>query len=105
MTLAALLLCSTLLPQRTDAFAPPRLVRPHLTTTTTSRAAILSPGENPDCGCTIYSGKPSDKARSLDPRRAIGTSPIFSVNGDQTSIDELIGTRGTAIVVFLRSLG
>lgn len=97
-------LCSVLLPQPTDAFAPPSLVRQHLATTTTL-AAVLSADENPDCGCTIYSGKPSDKARAVDPRRAIGTAPLFSVNGDQTSIDELIGTRGTAIVVFLRSLG
>jgi hypothetical protein len=73
--------------------------------TPTTTAAVLSPDENVDCGCTIYSGKPSDKARSVDARRAIGTAPIFSVNGDPTSINELIGSHGTAVVVFLRSLG
>lgn len=106
MTLAAWTVCAVSLPQRTNAFVPPRLMRPHRMGTATTMAAVLSPDENPDCGCdTIYSGKPSDRARSLDARRAIASATIFSVNGDPTSINELIGTRGSAVVVFLRSLG
>lgn len=65
-----------------------------------------------DCGCgtpaatnTIYSGKPPNKARTIDPRQVIATKPIYTVNGDPTNMDELIGTSGTSIVVFLRSLG
>ena len=73
--------------------------------TRTTTAAVRSPDEDLDCGCTIYSGKPSDKARSVDARRVIGAAPIFSVNGNPTNINELIGSRGTAVVVFLRSLG
>lgn len=65
-----------------------------------------------DCGCsttttttTIYSGKPPNKARTMDLRRVIGTQSIYTVNGDATTMNELIGTSGTAVVVFLRSLG
>ena len=65
-----------------------------------------------DCGCsttttttTIYSGKPPNKARTMDLRRVIGSQSIYTVNGDATTMNELVGTSGTAVVVFLRSLG
>jgi hypothetical protein len=62
-----------------------------------------------DCGCgkTIYSGKPSDDARNVDPRSVIGSLPIFSVHGESTSVNDQLGMmyQGTSIVVLLRSLG
>ena len=64
-----------------------------------------------DCGCgdtVILSGKPSDKARSIDPRQAIRKSSIYTINGEKTNMDNLIGIpkeSGISIVVFLRSLG
>ena len=68
--------------------------------------------DDDDCGCsttttttTIYSGKLPNKARTMDLRRVIGTQSIYTVNGDATTMNELIGTSGTAVVVFLRSLG
>ncbi len=70
--------------------------------------------EEADCGCTIptvYSGKPSNEAReNINYRAAIATEPIYTVDGEQTSIDEIIGSSSanptrTSLVVFMRSLG
>jgi len=69
-----------------------------------------------DCGCSsdnnnlvVTSGTISDGAKSLNYREAIRNSRIYALNGDKTSIDELIGSPSkddtTSIVVFLRSLG
>jgi hypothetical protein len=63
-----------------------------------------------DCGCekVVFSGKPSDAARDLDPRQAIVGSYVLSVNGDEVKIDDLIGypsKNRVSVVVFLRSLG
>ena len=64
-----------------------------------------------DCGCgdnIRLSGKPSDKARSIDPRQAVRKSSIYTIHGQETNMDTLIGIpteSGTSIVVFLRSLG
>lgn len=65
-----------------------------------------------DCGCgaepTLYSGKPSSAATLLNLRQAIRGQSIFSVSGDEVSMDVLIGNPEdgqTSIVVFLRSLG
>jgi hypothetical protein len=65
-----------------------------------------------DCGCgdsVILSGRPSDKARSLDPRQAIRKNSIYTVDGLETNMDELIGAPGdttaVSIVVLMRSLG
>jgi hypothetical protein len=65
-----------------------------------------------DCGCgdnVLLSGRPSDKARSLDPRQAIRKNSIYTVDGLETNMDELIGapsdTTAVSIVVLMRSLG
>mmetsp|Transcript_31870 Transcript_31870/g.52553 ORF Transcript_31870/g.52553 Transcript_31870/m.52553 type:complete len:111 (+) Transcript_31870:126-458(+) len=90
--------------QSASAFAPPHQ---HLTVRGSSRSnkyvALFQSAE--DCGCTTFSGKPSEKALTIDPRESIGSNPIYTVNGEQTSINEQIGTTGSSVVVFLRSLG
>ena len=60
-----------------------------------------------DCGCggAIVSGAPSEAAQALDPRVAIGQSSLFTLNGAETNMNQLIGETGTSLVVFLRSLG
>jgi hypothetical protein len=85
---------------------PPR----HLAARTLHNSAALyqSTTTTADCGCadtTTFSGKPSEKALTINPRPALGSTPIYTVDGKQTSIDEQIGTTGSSIVVFLRSLG
>jgi hypothetical protein len=84
-----------------------------------SKTSLLSMISTADCGCgdnVILSGKPSDKARSIDPRQAIRKNSIYTVNGLETNMDKLIGaptsdTTTTAaaaavsIVVLMRSLG
>mmetsp|Transcript_25667 Transcript_25667/g.36209 ORF Transcript_25667/g.36209 Transcript_25667/m.36209 type:complete len:128 (+) Transcript_25667:219-602(+) len=71
-----------------------------------------STSDDEDCGCgtpLVLSGNPSSKARSLNPREAIRKSTFFTVSGDTTSIDNLIGepssTNGVSVVVLLRSFG
>lgn len=70
--------------------------------------------EDVDCGCatpTVFSGKPSDMAKTINHRQAIREHSILSVHGTEVHMDELIGEPGavgndqTSIVVFLRSLG
>jgi len=68
--------------------------------------------EDDNCGCsstnTIFSGKLSDTARSLNFREEIRKCSIFSVDGQSKSMDELVGKPNdgtTSTVVFLRSLG
>lgn len=68
-------------------------------------SAISSTDEDCGCGCAIVSGAPSEAARALDPRVAIGQSTLFTLNGAETNINQLIGETGTSLVVFLRSLG
>jgi hypothetical protein len=63
-----------------------------------------------DCGCqeTVFSGKPSEIARTSNPREAIRKKTFFSVNGDEVTMDDLIGKPSEeqiSVVVFLRSLG
>lgn len=63
-----------------------------------------------DCGCggAIVSGRPSDTAKAMDPRQAVTKSTLLTLDGEQTSMDEIIGepsNSGTSLVVFLRSLG
>ena len=41
----------------------------------------------------------------MDPRKVIGRSTFLTLNGEETNMDKLIGTTGTSLVVFLRSLG
>ena len=68
-------------------------------------SAITSTDEDCGCGGAIVSGAPSEAARALDPRVAIGQSTLFSLNGVETNMDSLLGETGTSLVVFLRSLG
>lgn len=71
-----------------------------------------------DCGCgpsteaiTLYSGKPSDRARnSVNPREAIRQSAFRNLKGEVVRMDDLIGSPdrvppAVSVVVFLRSLG
>jgi hypothetical protein len=63
-----------------------------------------------DCGCqdTLYSGKPSEIARQLNPREAIRKHSFLSVDGDQVHMDDLIGQPSEekiSVLVLLRSLG
>ena len=70
--------------------------------------------DDDDCGCatttaTIFSGKPSDSAKILNAREAVRQKQFFTVNGESTKMDDLIGqgtqNNNVSIVVFLRSLG
>ena len=74
--------------------------------------------ESDDCGCapataqTLYSGKPSDRARNdINPREAIRQSTFQNLEGESVTMDDIIGpptseiSSPTSIVVFLRSLG
>lgn len=90
--------------QSASGFAPPNR---HLATRILHDNSAALYQSTADCGCadTTFSGKPSEKALTINPRPALGSTPIFTVNGKQTSIDEQIGTTGSSIVVFLRSLG
>ena len=61
-----------------------------------------------DCGCTQFSGKPSEKAQLLNARQAVRSSTFYTVNGQPTTMDDLIGppeNGQTSVVVLLRSLG
>ena len=61
-----------------------------------------------DCGCatTIMSGKPSEKAKDLDPRKAITKSPFYDIDGNViSSMDDVISSSSRALVIFLRSFG
>ena len=100
MRLSITALSLAVLALATDAFAPPVLRHTRTHSTPLSLSTDI-----PDCGCTTFSGKPSDKALAIDPRQAVGAKPIFSVNGEQTNVNDLIGTKGTSVVIFLRSLG
>ena len=70
-----------------------------------------SASDNDDCGCataatTSYSGKPSDKALAQNnPRQALGRASVFNLKGDKTTMDEILFSSKTSLVVFLRSLG
>mmetsp|Transcript_4959 Transcript_4959/g.7520 ORF Transcript_4959/g.7520 Transcript_4959/m.7520 type:complete len:127 (+) Transcript_4959:180-560(+) len=73
---------------------------------------LLATNDAEDCGCgtpMVLSGDPSSKARSLNPREAIRKSTFYTVNGEKTSIDKLVGEpqsdNGVSIVVLLRSFG
>ena len=73
--------------------------------------SISTPLGMSSCGCdeAILSGKPSVVAKTIDPRRAIRTKTLYNINGESTSMDEILGTpkaqQDPAVVVFLRSLG
>jgi hypothetical protein len=66
--------------------------------------------DDEDCGCggATVSGRPSDAAKAMDPRVAIGKSTFLTLDGEETSMNQLLGeprNSGTSLVVFLRSLG
>lgn len=73
----------------------------------TSTRCVQLPATTSDCGCggAVVSGAPSEAAKAMDPREAIGRSTFLTLNGEETNMDKLIGTTGTSLVVFLRSLG
>lgn len=53
---------------------------------------------------TIYEGKPTEQALSLDIRNEITKSSFKDVNGNSLTMDQLFSGR-VSVVVFLRSLG
>ena len=68
-------------------------------------SAVASIDEDCGCGGATVSGAPSEAARALDPRVAIGQSTLFTLNGEERNMNTLIGETETSLVVFLRSLG
>jgi len=62
-----------------------------------------------DCGCSppiIYSGKPSLKAKSINPRESIAGSQLITLDGELVSMNKMLPLDDTvSIVVFLRSFG
>lgn len=80
----------------------------------TIHRALASDPNNEDCGCgpTVFEGRPSsDAIRDIvDHRDVIGSLPLYNVNGQKTSINDILGDAKenadkTSVVVFLRSLG
>lgn len=97
----------------------PSLVgRPYEDVIVTSLSATTTATDE-DCGCapskpsttttTIYSGRPSQLARtSINPREAIRKGNVYNIHGKASNMDDLIvGTSESSlsVVVFLRSLG
>ena len=72
------------------------------------RSEIFSSNEI-DCGCAPvveFSGKPPLKVQDGMNFRQIGAHvPIFDLDGNQTSMNEILDSSKTSLVVFLRSLG
>lgn len=74
------------------------------------RLLSMASTDDEDCGCggATVSGRPSDAAKAMDPRVAIGKSTFLTLDGEETSMNQLLGeprNSGTSLVVFLRSLG
>ena len=102
----------------TDAFVPalsqkgmishysaqwPRVSCHHVST-----SAAASTNEDCGCGGAIVSGRPSDAAKAMDPRVAVAKSTLLTLDGAETSMNQILGepsNSGTSLVVFLRSLG
>jgi hypothetical protein len=75
--------------------------------------------DDADCGCgdtgsrtTIFSGKPSNIAKKLNPRQAIRNGSIYNLYGEEVTMDNILvrndnnnNNNNVSIVVFLRSLG
>ena len=53
---------------------------------------------------TIFEGKPTERALSLNIRDEITKSSVLDVNGNSFHMNQLLST-GVSVVVFLRSLG
>lgn len=81
-------------------------VAPHASSSVRTGLSSLNTDEI-DCGCgpTIFSGKPSDMARNLNPREAIRSGSIFNLDAEEIRMDDLLGKSPVSIVVFMRSLG
>ena len=75
-----------------------------------------------DCGCgdttgdrttTFFSGRPSNTAKKLNPRKAIRNGSIYNLYGEEVTMDNILvrnnnnnnNNNNVSIVVFLRSLG
>jgi hypothetical protein len=77
------------------------------------RSHATSTDNADDCGCatapTIYSGKPSTYAQSINPRQLLrennNNKPMYNVDGEEVFINTLLDQNKVSIVVFLRSLG
>ena len=91
-------------PQHTQA-AHIRTSRSHDCRQIVQLSAVASTDEDCGCGGATVSGAPSEAARALDPRVAIGQSTLFTLSGEERSMNTLIGETETSLVVFLRSLG
>lgn len=85
----------------TLGFIPPQIRR-------TPRPVTFISAEN-DCGCapTVeFSGKPPLGVQDGMNFRQIGAHvPILDLNGERTSMNEILDSSKTSLVVFLRSLG
>jgi hypothetical protein len=89
-------------------FASPRAMSSRVLAGVIRNTARFLSASTDDCGCTQFSGKPSEKAQSLNARQAVRSSTFYTVNGQPTTMDDLIGppeNGQTSVVVFLRSLG
>mmetsp|Transcript_24114 Transcript_24114/g.66852 ORF Transcript_24114/g.66852 Transcript_24114/m.66852 type:complete len:112 (+) Transcript_24114:85-420(+) len=111
MRLSFLLVACSIPAKEALAFAPSQAVaieRTRIPSQGSSRTEFLSSSKDDiDCGCapTVFSGKPSDIARDVNPRQAICTESIFSLESEEIQMDDLLGKSPVSIVVLLRSLG
>jgi hypothetical protein len=72
-----------------------------------ARMAAAETSSQADCGCgpITYAGKPSDTAQASNPRKVLGSSSVITLNGETTTMDDILKGSKTSLVVFLRSLG
>lgn len=103
MRLPVLVVC--LLASGVSAFSPAVTTRKFASSL--CRVEVGLSAESEDCGCggAVISGKPSDKARSLNPRDAIGKSTLRTLDGIETSLNDILPQKGTSLLVITRSLG
>mmetsp|Transcript_422 Transcript_422/g.603 ORF Transcript_422/g.603 Transcript_422/m.603 type:complete len:110 (-) Transcript_422:561-890(-) len=99
------LLALSLSPRHVTSFAPSQLQEYNFISSRTKATHHYS-STSEDCGCatTNFSGNPSNKAKSINVREAMRGTPFYTVNGDRTQMDDVLGKR-VSVVVFLRSLG
>lgn len=63
-----------------------------------------------DCGCgepVRFSGKPSDRAKLVNPRQILreSRSNVYNIRGEAFRVEDLLEEHSTNVVVFLRSFG
>ena len=97
--------------QVANAFVPGRAVSGPPASRISVAAAATSTDFGEDCGCGIFLGDPPERVRTgLDVREAIRTKNFYTISGDETNMDELIGEPNASsarpsIVVLVRFLG